>query len=201
MTLFASPASPYVRKVRVVLLETGQDDVEIRDVATTPLASDPSLVAAAPLARIPVLVRDDGPAIFDSRVICRYLDARAGAGLYPEARLWEVLTLEALAEGIIDSALLTSYENRFRPEEIRFPEWLDAQWAKIARGLDTAAAQWMSHLAGPLNMGQIALGCALGYIDFRIGHRNWRDGRADLADWYERFSQRPSMTATEPPAS
>ncbi|MBF9029501.1 glutathione S-transferase [Rhodobacterales bacterium HKCCE3408] len=201
MTLIHSPASPFVRKVRVLLIETGQDDVALQEVSTSPMATDPGLMAAAPLAKIPTLIRDDGPAMFDSRVICRFLDDRAGAGLYPESRLWEVLTLEALSDGMCEAAVGMVYERRFRPEEKQMPEWLDAQWAKVARALDAVDGPWLSHLAGPLTMAQVAIGCALCYLDLRHSDRNWRDGRPELASWYASFSERPSMTATEPPTS
>ena len=134
MQLISSPASPFVRKVRVLLHETGlSDQVEELPVATTALATAPEAMAANPLGKIPALLREDGPAIYDSRVICRYLDARAGAGFYPEARLWEVLTLEATADGIMESGVLMVYEMRLRPEGARSAEWVEAQWAKIAR--------------------------------------------------------------------
>ena len=136
MQLLMSPLSPYVRKVRVCLRETGQlDAVEEVSVSTSPLASDPAIIAANPTGRIPVLIRDDGPAIYDSRVITRYLDARAKTNLYPEIRLWEVLTLEATADGILDSAIILTYEGRFRTPEQQSAEWMDAHWAKISRAV------------------------------------------------------------------
>ncbi|MBC7133115.1 MAG: glutathione S-transferase [Roseovarius sp.] len=201
MQLISSPASPFVRKVRVLLHETGLDgQVEELSIATSPLATAPEAIAANPLGRIPALLRDDGPALYDSRVICRYLDARAGAGLYPEARLWEVLTLEATADGMMDSCVLMIYETRLRPEGARSAEWVEAQWAKVARALDALEDRWMDHLAGPLDMGQIALGCALGYLDFRYGARGWRQGHPALAAWQDGFAARESMVRTAPVA-
>jgi glutathione S-transferase len=147
---------------------------------------------------VPALIRPDGCTLYDSRVITRFLDARADAGLYKERRIWEVLTLEATADGIMDAAVLMVYEGRVRPEEKRYDVWVDAQWSKIEGALDALVARWMSHLAGPIDAGQIAIGCALGYLDFRHGDRDWRTGRAELASWYEAFSQRPSMAATAP---
>lgn len=197
MQLIASPLSPFVRKVRVVLQETGiGDSVEIVNLTTTPLDTDPRAASANPLGKIPALVREDGATLYDSRVITRYLDSLAGAGLYPETRLWEVLTLEATAEGIMDAAVLITYEGRFRPQDIRYAPWVEAQWAKVARALDALEARWMSHLAGPLDIGQIATGCALGYIDFRHEARGWRQGRPALAAWFADFAQRESMTGT-----
>jgi glutathione S-transferase len=201
MQLFDSAASPFCRKVRVLLHETGLlGDVEIVAVANGPLAPDDQNKAKNPLGKIPTLVRADGPAIYDSRVICRYLDTLAGSGLYPDRSLWETLTLEATADGIMDAAVLMVYEGRVRDEAMRSEAWVEAQWTKVTRALDAIEARWMSHLHGKLDMGQIAVGCALGYLDFRHGPRNWRAGRPSLAAWYETFSARPSMEATVPPA-
>jgi glutathione S-transferase len=198
ITLLSSPASPFVRKVRVLLLETGQDDVALQEVATTPVATAPEVAAANPVGKIPALIRDDGPTIYDSRVICRFLDARAKSGLYPEHQLWDTLTLEATADGIMEAAVSMTYEKRLRPEEFWYEPWLDAQWSKVARALDALDSRWMSHLHGPLDMGQIAVACALGYLDLRHGDRDWRKGRDVLAAWEARFAERASMRATAP---
>jgi len=200
ITLLSSPASPFVRTIRVLLLETGQDDVALTDVATTPIATDASVAAANPVGKIPVLLRSDGPAIYDSRVIARFLNARAGAGLYPDTHIWETLTLEATAHGIMEAAVSMVYEKRVRPEEMRHQPWIEAQWAKAARALDAVEARWMSHLAGPMDMGHIAMGCALGYLDFRHGDRDWRKGRDTLTAWEAGFATRDAMRATVPAA-
>ena len=198
MQLLSSPASPFVRKCRVVLIETGQKDVEVRDVTASPMGGDAALNAANPSGKIPALVRDDGPALYDSRVICRFLDDRAKAGLYPEARLWEVLALEANADAVMEAAVGITYEKRLRPEALWWSDWLDAQWAKIARSLDALEARSMPLLTGPLNMGQIGVGCALGYLDLRHSDRDWRKGRDTLAKWEADFAERPAMQATKP---
>ncbi|QBY02811.1 glutathione S-transferase family protein [Rhodophyticola sp. CCM32] len=200
MELIGSPASPFVRKCRAVLLETGQQDVPFTDVATTPLNTAPTAAAANPLGKIPALLRDDGPTLYDSRVITRFLDHRAQAGLYPEARVWDTLTLEATADGLMEAAVISVYEKRLRPEELWYQPWLDAQWEKVTRTLDAIETRWMSHLHGPLDMGQIAIACALGYLDFRHGDKDWRPGRDNLAAWYAGFAERPSMQGTMPPA-
>ncbi len=202
MKLYFSPTSPYVRKVMVLLHETGQlDDVELQDAATTPVSPAESLLAKVPLTKVPALERPDGPTLFDSRVICAFLDARAQAGLYLDgAGHWDVLVLEALADGILDAALLITYEARLRPENKRWDEWTDAQWDKIERGCAVLNERWMAHLNGSLNMGQIAVGCALGYLDLRHDARGWRKGNDALASWFEEFGERPSMEATRPPA-
>lgn len=199
LTLLASPTSPFARMVRVVLHETEQHDVEVEMLATTPLASEPALVAANPLGKLPALQRSDGPTIFDSRVICRFLDQRAGANLYPSDRLWEVLTLEALAHGVAEALLACTYEQRFRPLEEQSEAWIEAQWTKASRAMDIAEAQWMSHLRGNLTVAQISLACALSYADLRHAGRGWRSGRDELAGWHKTFSERASMRETVPP--
>ena len=199
MKLLMSPASPYVRKVRVLIHEADLlDTVEEIEVSTNALASDPSVIAANPIGRIPALLRSNGPAIFDSRVITRYLDDHAGAGLYPNARLWEVLTLEALADGIMDSAVGIAYESRLRPIEKQYDVWMDAHWDKVARGVSAINERWMSHLAGPFDMAQIGVASALGYLDLRHDARGWRDGNTALAAWFAAFETRDSMVATKP---
>ena len=199
MRLFHSPTSPFVRKVMVTLHETGQaGDVTLVPATGTPVDAGSMPVALNPLGKIPALERDDGPALYDSRVICRYLDDRAAAHLYPARHLWDVLTLEATADGIMDAAVLMVYESRVRPEQSRFAPWVDGQWTKIDRALDTLEQRWLSHLHGPLDMGQIAVGVALGYLDFRHGDRGWRGGRPGLAAWDAVFAERPSMVATRP---
>ncbi|KIT15009.1 glutathione S-transferase family protein [Jannaschia aquimarina] len=198
MQLLSSGASPFARTCRVLLIETAQDDVEIVDVTASPMGGDASLNAANPSGKIPALLREDGPAIYDSRVICRFLDQRAGSGLYPESRLWEILSLEANAHAVMEAAIAITYEKRLRPEALWWPDWFDAQWAKIARSLDAMEARSMPLLEGPLNMAQVAVGCALGYLDLRHDGRAWRTGRDTLKAWEARFAERPSMQATRP---
>ena len=198
MELLGSPASPFVRKVCVMIAEAGIADVPLVQVTASPLGGEDRLNAANPLGKIPALIRPDAPTLYDSRVITRFLDAQYGAGFYPEARLWDVLTIEATADGIMDAAVGLTYERRFRPAEIQFAQWMDGQWTKIARALDVLEGQWLSHLNGPLDMGQIAVGSALGYLDFRHDDRGWRNGRDALAAWYAAFANRPAMQATQP---
>ncbi len=199
MKLMMAGPSPFVRKVRVLIREAEiTDQVEEVEVIAAPAGPSEDLIAANPLGKIPALLRDFGPTLYDSRVICRFLDDRAKSGLYPEARLWEVLTLEATADGMMDAAVLMVYEARFRDEAERSQSWVDAQWAKVDRALSALESRWISHLSGSLDMGQIALGCALAYLDFRHGDRGWRDGRPHLAEWFAAFESRGSMQATQP---
>ena len=199
MQLIYASASPFVRKVHALLVETGQqDDVEMLPVHTAPMAVADEARAANPTGKIPALIRPDGPAIYDSRVITRYLDARADTGLYPETRIWEVLTLEATADAIMDAAVLVTYESRLRPPEHRSEDWIEAQWGKIAHAVSAVNDRWMSHLNGPLDMSHIAIGCALGYLDFRHDARAWRKGNDALDDWFAVFSGRECMQQTAP---
>ena len=202
MKLYHSPTTPFGRKVMALILEIGLTDrVEVIPASGTPVAPGSLPLDLNPLGKIPALLRDEGGAIYDSRVICRYLDDLAGAGLYgAPPKLWDVLTLEATADGILEAALLMVYETRLRPEDKRFPDWVEGQWSKIARALDALEANWIAHLSGPLDMGQIALGCALGYLDFRHAARDWRAGHPRLAAWEAGFAQRPAMRATVPAA-
>ncbi len=196
--LLGSDASPFVRKARVLIAEAGIKDVPYVVVTATPMGGDDQINAANPLGKIPALVRESGPTIYDSNVVCRFLDERAGAGFYPAARLWETLTLEATGDGIMEAAVGIVYEKRLRPEELWWNDWFNAQWVKVTRSLDAIERQWMSHLYGPLDMGQISVACALGYLDLRHGDRDWRSGRDALAAWYKIFSARPSMVETAP---
>ncbi len=199
MTLLFSGTSPYVRKVDVLLREAGiHEQINYRAASGTPFDPNENAVAANPLGKVPALLREDGPAIYDSRVICRFIDSLVEQQFYPETRLFEVLTLEATADGMLDAALLMVYEGRLRPEDKQHAPFVDAQWLKIDRSLDAIENRWMSHLQGPLTMGQIAVGCALGYLDLRHENRNWRDGRPALATWFAAFEDRPSMQATLP---
>ena len=202
MQLYLSPLSPYGRKVNVVLKEISRVkniEVKVSLASGTPLDPGNSPIQYNPLGKIPVLIREDGVALYDSRVICRYLDSLATLNLYKNNNQhWEMLTLEATAEGIIDAALLMAYEWRLRPEEIRFPDWIEGQWSKVDRALDTLENKWMEQLDDKLNIGQIGVGCALGYLDFRNADRGWREKHKTLSNWFKNFSKRESMSTTVP---
>jgi glutathione S-transferase len=200
MRLYHSPTSPFVRKVMVTLHETNLlDQVELVSSSGSPLDPGSNPVGLNPLGKIPCLERRDGPALHDSRVICRYLDALTGPRLYPAPpRLWETLTLESVGDGIMEAALLMVYETRLRPEEKRHEPWVEGQWTKVARSLAAIESRWMSHLAGPLDAAQIAIGCALSYLDLRHDARDWRRDHPGLAAWQGRLQTRPSFAATVP---
>jgi glutathione S-transferase len=200
MILYHADASPFARKVRVQLHEIGRlGEVEMRKASGN--AVDPGTMPLAhnPLGKLPCLIDDDGRALYDSRVICRFLEDRFGGGLYPAGEaLWDDLVLEATADGIMDAAVLIVYEARARPEPLRFAPWVEGQWAKAARALDRLDSTWAERPAGPVTMGRIALGCALGYLDFRLPARDWRSSRPRLAAWERDFGARPAMMATRP---
>ncbi|WP_368185392.1 glutathione S-transferase [Aestuariibius sp. HNIBRBA575] len=199
MKLIMSPASPFARKPRIVLRETGQlDQTQEVLVHTTPFDTADEVAAANPLGKIPALVRNDGPTLYDSRVICRFLNDRAQASLYPATRIWEMLTLEATADGLMEAAVSMTYEARFKGTKGASGDWIDTQWAKIDRTLDTIESQWMSHLEGPLNIGQIGMASALAYVDFRHDSRKWRAQHPVLAAWEAEFAKRPAMVDTKP---
>ena len=199
MKLRYSTTSPYVRKVSVTALELGLDG-HIERVPTNTMDPKSDHAADNPLGKVPALITDEGDKLYDSPVICEYLDSlHDGAPLFPPAGAarWRALRLQALADGILDAAILRMLETRRRPEALRWEGWIKLQGGKIARALDQLEGE-AEALAGPLTIGQIAVGCALGYLDFRFPENAWRAARPALAAWYEGFSQRPSMQQTEP---
>lgn len=204
MKLMYAPASPFVRKVRVTAIELGLDG-EIELVPTEVAPGKPNGAYARdcnPLRKIPALVTDDGTAIYDSTVICEYLDARAGGGrLIPASGddRWRVLTLNALAQGMCEAAVLIRYETFLRPEESRWPTWVDDQWDKIWSGLNFFEGTPQS-LEKPLSLAQLGLGCLLGYLEFRFSGVDWRGDLPNLATWYDVLAERDSFVSTDPAA-
>lgn len=201
MRLHTNPASPFGRKVVVVAHEKGLlSAIEIATRQLTPVTPNEAVVADNPIGKIPCLVTDEGVALFDSRVIAEYLDSIGhGPRLFPPAgqERFSTLRLQALADGILDAAVLTRYETFVRPEALRWADWVAGQKLKITRALDHLEAEPKS-LEGRLDIGTITVGCALGYLDFRMPDEPWRDSRPALAAWYEAFADRPSMRATVP---
>jgi glutathione S-transferase len=200
MKLYYSPASPFVRKVLIALHETGLiAQTELVRASGNAVAPGTMPVDVNPLGKIPTLVLNDGRALYDSRVITRFLAETAGSDLYPEsAQKWECLTLEATADGIADAAILMVYEKRLRPEAIWSADWTEGQWAKVARALDHIEAHHMPYLLAGFGAAHIAWVAALGYLDFRLSARDWRAGRPALARWAESVSARPSVSVTAP---
>jgi glutathione S-transferase len=197
MKLFYSPSSPYVRKVSVVAHETGQS-VAVVPAAARPTNRDATVVARNPSGKIPTAVLDDGSSLYDSRVITRWLDARhSGPKLYPDGdSLWTVLRREALADAMLEAALLIRYETVQRPEALRWPDWIRGQQDKIHSSFEHMEREAESF--ADIDAGLIAIGCAIGFIDFRFPDWGWRGTCPSLAAWYEEFALRPSMQATAP---
>ncbi|MEL6477524.1 MAG: glutathione S-transferase [Pseudomonadota bacterium] len=199
MKLFHAAASPFVRKVEMVLHLTGQSaEVERVDGAGTPVAPNEGVCGANPLGKIPCLLLEDGTALYDSRVICRFLDTKAASGLYPSGDgEFAALTIEALADGLMDAAVLGVYEARVRPEELRYQPWVQAQLSKVHRGLGELESA-CGTLGETVTIAHIGVGAALGYLDFRYPDLGWREGRPRLTAWFEAYSARPEMQATAP---
>jgi len=199
MILRSSPASPFGRKVKIAAHVLGLIDKIDIIVADTLNPEDP-LRTRNPLGKIPALTLDDGTTLYDSRVIVEYLDHVAGGGkIIPETgkERFEVLTLQALADGVMDAALLQVYETRFRDEDKRSSKWVEHQSGKVTRGLDALEVH-VPHLSPVPNLGAITVACALGYLDLRFGE-GWRTGRPRLTAWLADFAARvPGYAATMP---
>jgi glutathione S-transferase len=200
MKLYSSPLSPYGRKVKIAAEMKGLT-AKIEMVPADTNKGDPDLNRHNPLAKIPCLVAD-GQAIFDSHVICEYLDAHgSGAVLFPATgpERWKTLTLGSLGDGILDAALLLVYETRFRPADKQVAVWTDRQWAKVNGGLDYLEKAPPSWAFSP-DYGHLTLACALGYLDFRHGGM-WRPGHPKMVAWLDRFAAAvPAYEATTPKA-
>jgi glutathione S-transferase len=201
MKLHYNAASPFVRKVMAVAIETGLDGrIEPVVRMMTPVKPDAALVEDNPLGKIPCLVTDDGVALYDSRVVCEYLDSRHdGPKMFPPAgpARWTALRRQAECDGIMDAGVLARYETFVRPEERRWGEWLDNQKLKFRRALDSLETE-AETFGDIVDIGTITIGCALGYLDFRYGDEDWRADRPRLAAWFERFAARPSMARSAP---
>lgn len=199
MILRSSPPSPFGRKVKIAAkIADVFDDMEVLSTDT----SDPkdSIRSQNPLGKIPALVLSDGDVLFDSRVICMYIDQlKPEAGLYPTgAERWQVMRLEALCDGMLDAAILQVYEKRFRPEEGRNADWVAYQADKVTRGL-SALNHAVPDLTDRPHMGHIGLACVLGYQDFRF-EGTWRSQYPALVEWLDRFAGLvPAFGETAPP--
>lgn len=200
--LIASLSSPYVRKVRIVMTEKRLEyQLELEDV----WAADTRIHEANPLGKVPCLIMEDGGALFDSRVIVEYLDT-----LTPVAKLIpangreraEVRTWEALADGVSDAAILVRLEQTQRPAQEQSQKWIDRQMNKVHAGVASmshglAEKPWCN--GHSYSLADISVGCALGYLDFRFKHVDWRSRHANLARHYDKIAARPSFIDTQPP--
>jgi glutathione S-transferase len=201
LKLFYSAASPFVRKCVVTALELDiSERIERVPAAANPVNGDRALAAQNPLGKVPTLITDDGTVLFDSRVICEYLNDLAGGELLPRrgAERWRTLVEQSLADGISDAAVLARYETAMRPEGLRWNDWTNGQLGKIRSGLAMLDAR-AADFGDRVDFGTIAFGCALGYLDFRFASLAWRDTHPNAAAWFEWFGGRDSMVATRPP--
>lgn len=202
MTLYYNAASPFARKVLILLHETGQmAQLTLKPVAVTPVNPDPELCHNNPCGKIPALRLADDSVIHDSRVILDYLDQQhPGNPLIPRegSARWRRLTLASLADALLDAAVLIRYETFLRPREKHWSEWLENQSEKIARSLAYFESEALTELNEHFDVASISLACALGYLDFRQPDLGWRSRCPRLASWYQAVSQRPSMLATQP---
>ena len=202
MKLVASLTSPYARKIRVALAEKNlpfELEVDI------PWLADTRVPSYNPLGKVPALVADDGELWFDSPVIAEYLDTLAGPLLLPADRTaaLPVRQAEALADGITDAAVAAFLEG-MRPAERQDPAAIERQLGKISRGLtalEARVAQRKGCAGEALTIADIAVGCTLGYLDFRFAHLGWRASHPQLAAWAAGLLARPSFTTTAPPAA
>lgn len=198
MRLYYSETSPYARKVRLVVREKGLQD-RVEELLCRPFDDPAELIAANPLGKVPALILDQGQCLYDSPVLCAYLDQ-----LTPEPELipqkgparWNTLRWEALSDGILDAAYNLVMERR-RPEGESSPTWLNRWIGEIGRCLNKVEID-LELLPAQLTLAQLALATALGYLDFRLPDLAWRGGREGLGAWYRDFSQRPAMQDTWP---
>ncbi len=202
MQLLFAPTSPFVRKVMTCAHLTGQAaDIAFLDSAAHPVKRDARIAAHNPLAKVPTLLLDGGQALYDSRVICEYLAHRAGdTTLFPApgpAR-WQAQTRHALGDGMLDAALLARYEHTARPAEKQWPTWREALLQKVASGLAALEAMADGLVVEQPTIGEVTLGCALGYLDFRYPELDWRAHCPRAARWNEAFQALPAMQATRP---
>ena len=201
MRLWFNPASPFARKVRIVAREAGlAEKIEELSIPVSPVKPHAELARENPLIKIPALTTPDLGTLYDSAVICEYLDSlHRGTPLIPKAgpQRWRALRLQALGDGILEAAVLVRYENTWRPQALQWSDWIAGQLGKVRGGLsalEREATGWDDSFA----IGQITAASVLGYLDFRFPQEAWRASCPALALWYEGIARRPSMKATVP---
>lgn len=197
MKLYFSVPSPYVRKVMVVAIECGLAQ-KIEKIPSVVWTVDSDVIASNPLGKVPTLTLDDGLSLYDSPVICEYLDDLAKGGLFPPpgAARWLALRAQALGDGVMDAAV-TRIKEQMRADGEKSVSFIALQKAKVESALDIMEGE-ADHLGDGVSIGHIAYGAALGYLDLRFADDDWRGKRPALADWYDTFSNRKSMMETVP---
>jgi glutathione S-transferase len=203
MKLYYTPTSPFVRKVMIAAHETALiGQIETVFLRPTPTKADAGLSKDNPLSKIPVLVTQDGEAIYDSAVIVDYLDTlHEGHLLIPRNGLDRVRALrrQALADGILEACVLVFYERSMRPKELHWESWIQGQTEKAKQGLDQLE-QEADSFPTEIDVGQITIAAAIGWLEFRNVLGDLRATRPRLFAWYDKIRERPSMKATEPHA-
>ncbi len=200
MKLYWSPRSPYARKVMVFAHETGlAGRIEPIRTPVSMTAPNRELMRVNPIGKIPTLITDEGQILFDSAVICEYLDGlHGGTKLFPQPPLrWQSLRWHALGNNLLDN-LVPWRNERLRPLPQQSPETLAAYETKVRSALSALDAEAALLTAAAVSIGHVALGVALGYLDFRFADLGWRQGHDRIAGWYETFSQRASIRDTRP---
>lgn len=205
MQLRYSPTSPFVRKVRITAIEAGLQD-KIEHVATDPWSPETDLRKTNPLSKVPCLITDDGTSLYDSPVICEYLDSlNTGPKMFPEdpSIRFKTLALAAAADGMTDAGILHLVESVRRPQELKWEWWDERQQEtmRTAMAVLNDAAPNMATTDGPITIAEITAGSGLGWVDLRFKDMNWRADNPALADWFKKISERPSFKETEPPAA
>lgn len=198
MKLLYSPFSPFVRKVMASAHHLGlADQIDLLERTVNPLERKADIEPYNPLGKIPAVVLEDGTTLIDSRTICEYFDSlKPEGGLFPKnAARWAALRVHALADGLIEAALLVRIETGVRPEPLQWPDWCAGQTGKIKATI-AALEQEVGNFGSAIDIGAITVGCALGYLDFRLPHYSWRADAPHLADWWAEFSQLPIMAKT-----
>ena len=193
-----STTSPFVRKVSATIIECGLEH-HVSNEPTNPWAPDTDLPGVNPLGKVPALTIEDGRVLFDSPVICEYLDSLSDSPrLFPPdgAERWTALRLQALGDGIMEAAIGRILESR-RPDELQSAAVSDRYKAAVDRALDVLENE-AEHLSNGFSIGQLTVACALEYLDFRFSADNWRDGRPNLNSWYDSVADRPSLRQTVP---
>ncbi len=199
MKLFYNPASPFVRKVLVTAIECQVEaQINKEPLALTPVSPSDALNADNPLGKIPALVLDNGSTLFDSRVICEYLNQLGGGTLFPnDDSRWQALRRQSIADGMCDAGVLVRYETFVRPEERQWDHWINNQKDKFRRATALLESE-VSGFGDTIDIGTLSVAIALDYIDFRYSDESWRNQCPALAAWHQSMSTRPSLAQTMP---
>lgn len=201
MKLYYAPTSPFVRKVIILAMERGLND-QLERIPTNPFSEDSGLRSVNPISKIPALELDNGQVLIESTLICEYLDGlHQGAKLFPsDDTRSDVLNRTALADGLVGAGIACRVEKEMRPADLFWQDYFDRHMKSMLgaiRVLENDAGKYTS--GDDFNIADLSLACAFGWVDFRFPDAGWRGDCPALADWFETFSDRPSMQQTMPP--